>query len=85
MTGDTWHMTHGHGVRRTFPQNVSSLAIPIWELRCCEDLKEKHQCASDWMNHEGVCRTALATPGRINIYNYKDGIYTSLYEVLALT
>ena len=27
---------------------------------------------NEWMNDKGVCRTALATPGLLKIYNVED-------------
>ena len=38
-TYDTWYVTDGGGW--TFSQNVSFLALTIWDLLCCDDLEEK--------------------------------------------
>ena len=42
-------------------QNFRSLAI--WDLCCFEDLEEKDQ----WLNYEGVSRSAPATPDLLKI------------------
>ena len=62
---DMWHMTGGG--RWTFSQNFSSLALTVWEWRCSEDISTKDDWLSYLMNDEGVCRTAPATPGLLNI------------------
>ena len=41
LTRDMWHVTLGGGW--IFSQNVSSLALIVWEWRCPEDLEEKDQ------------------------------------------
>ena len=43
VTGDIWHMTHSVGW--TFSQNFSSLALPLWDWHCIEDIWTK-----GWMN-----------------------------------
>ena len=44
VTCDTWHVT-GSG-RKTFSQNLSSLALTVWEWRYDEDILTNH----DWNN-----------------------------------
>ena len=39
MTCDTWHTTHS--LRWTFSQNFSSLALPVWDWVCLEDILTK--------------------------------------------
>ena len=70
ITCDTWHLTRDTGMwhmtggeRYTFSQNVSSLALTVWEWRFVEDISTNHQ----WMNQSvsqavngGDCRTAPA-------------------------
>ena len=46
VTGVTWHVTHypWHmtlGVGWTFSQNFSSLALPVWDWQCLEDIWTK--------------------------------------------
>ena len=41
QTFDMWHVTHGGGW--TLSQNVSSLALTVWDLWCLEDWVEKDQ------------------------------------------
>ena len=65
VTGDTWHMTHSVGW--TFSQNFSSLALLVWDWQCFEYISTNHQLVSYSINHEAVCRTALATPGLLKI------------------
>ena len=56
-----------HGVLWTFSQNFRSLALTVWELNCSEDLEEKQQWVSDWINDNGVDRTAPGSPGLLII------------------
>ena len=58
---DMWHVTGGG--RWTFSKNFSSLALTAWEGLFVEYLEEKADGLSAWINDEGVCRTAPATPG----------------------
>ena len=39
----------------------------VWEWRCSEDLEEKDDWFSYWINDKGVFRTAAATPGLLKI------------------
>ena len=57
---DAWHMTCCGGWK--FSQNFSSLALTICDLWYFEDLEEKADWLSDWINYKGVFRTAPATP-----------------------
>ena len=51
-----------HGIGWTCSQNVSSLALTVWELWYFEDLEEKDHWPTDRPNDRGVCRTAPVTP-----------------------
>ena len=46
------------GGRWTFSQQVSSLALTVWEWRCFKDLEEKDDSVGFLINYQGVCRTA---------------------------
>ena len=71
LTSDTWHMTHIVGW--TFSQNVSSLALPVWDWQCFEYISTSHEWVSQSVNYEAVYRTAPATPGLLkNLYIYKN-------------
>ena len=59
MKRDTWY-----GV--TFFQNVSSLALTVWERQCFEEWEEKDHRVTCLINDKGVCKTAPATPGLLN-------------------
>ena len=61
MTYDTLHMTGW--VMWTFSQNLSSLALTVWDWRCFEDLEENDESVNELFIDKGVCRTAPATPG----------------------
>ena len=72
VTHDTWHLT-GQG-RWNFCQNFSSLALTglmgQWEVILCQPLwsyrqfrKRMSHSINQWINYEGVYRTAPATPG----------------------
>ena len=65
MTRDTWHMTHSVG--RTFSQNFSSLALPVWDWQCLEYISTNHELMNQSVDDGGDCRTAPATPGLLNI------------------
>ena len=43
----------------------------VWDLWYIEDLEEKDESISELINYKGVCRTALATPGLLNIPRVK--------------
>ena len=45
-----WHMTYDTWWGWTFCQNVSFLAVKVWEWQCLEDSEQKDQ----QMNDEGV-------------------------------
>ena len=62
VTRYTWHVTCCGGW--TLPQNFSSLALVVCDLRYLEDWKKK-ACK---LNNNGVCRTAPATPGLLITY-----------------
>ena len=47
VTRDTWHMTHSVG--RTFSQNFSSLALPVWDWQCLEYISTNHRWVNEWM------------------------------------
>ena len=45
MTHDPWHVTHGGG--QTFSQNVSSIAVMVWERHCFDYIFTM----DDWLSH----------------------------------
>ena len=47
MTHDTWHLTHSVGL--TFSKNFSSLALPVWDWQCIEDIWTKSS-VNQWIN-----------------------------------
>ena len=53
-------MTHVAGW--TFSQNLSSLALPVWDWECLEDILTKGSF-NELINYMAVCRTAPSTPG----------------------
>ena len=53
MTHDMWHMTRWGG--GTYSQNFSSLALTVSDLWYHEDMDEKADILTDWMN-ESVTR-----------------------------
>ena len=61
MTRDLWHMTQWGG-GWTFSPNFSSLALTVSDLWYYEDMEEKADLVTEWISHEAVYRTALATP-----------------------
>ena len=67
MTPDTWHMTCDMLGRWTCSQNFRPLALTVCNLWYYEDLEEKADLLTDWLNQwindEAVYRTAPATPG----------------------
>ena len=73
MTCDTWHVTHGGGW--TISKNFRSPALKVWNKQCLEDYEQKDdqlsQWINQWINHKGVCRTALATPGLLISFHAK--------------
>ena len=60
VTCDMWYMTHD-SAGWTFFQNVSFLALPVWDRQWLEDIETKVS-VTEWMNYIGDCRTAPATP-----------------------
>ena len=67
MTRDTWHVTRDKWHVTclwgwTFSQSFSSLALTVCDLWYKEDLEEKDDSVTEWINHEAVYRTAPATP-----------------------
>ena len=62
MTHDTWC-----GVRWTFSQNFSSIALTVLDLYCFKYLEEKDQLVNNRINDEAFCRTAPATPGLLTV------------------
>ena len=42
----------------------------VCDLSYLEDWEEKDHGPTDLINNEGVCKTAPATPGLLNIYFY---------------
>ena len=64
MTRDTWHVT----------PYTRHLTRDMWHLtcdRCLEDLEEKERL----INYGGICRTAPATPGLLNIQKSNQSLY----------
>ena len=51
------------GGRWTSSQNFKSLAPTVLESMSFEDLEENYDCLSKRLNHDGVWKTAPATPG----------------------
>ena len=64
----------------TFSQNVSSLALTVWEQKGFEDLEEKD--VSELINYKGVCRTAPATPGLLNVFTKDDSISQLMNQLI---
>ena len=65
VTGDMWHVTHDkwhltYFGAWTFSQNFSSLALTVSDLWYYEDLEEKSDLISEWINDKAVYRTAPA-------------------------
>ena len=48
-------------------RHVSSSALTVWDRQCLEDSELKDHLMNQLMNHEGVYRTAPATPGLLTI------------------
>ena len=44
-------------------KNVSSLALTVWKFECFESLEKNYDSMNEINKYEGVCRTALVTPG----------------------
>ena len=76
MTCDTGNVTHDGGWK--FSKNFSSLALTVWDKWCFEDWEEKDDFKStQLMSDKGVCRTAPATPGLLNIQHYPNPFYNA--------
>ena len=58
VTHNTWHMTHGGG------EHVSSPALMVWDWQCLEDSEQKDHRLNEWINNEGVCKTARLKVGK---------------------
>ena len=54
-----------------------SLALMVCDLLCFEDLEEKDRCLKQSVIDGGVCRTAPATPGLLNMQDKGWKINTS--------
>ena len=71
VTHDTWHVTRWGGW--TFSQNFSSLALTVFLFMILWRYGGKGSLTyrmNELIRDEAVYRTALATPGLLNIYNY---------------
>ena len=55
MACDMWHVTHDSGRMWTFSQNVSFIALTVWEWRCSEDIFTNHQSAKYSVNQLQEC------------------------------
>ena len=70
----------------TFSQNVSSVALTVWDRQCFEDTFTKDQSVTQLINYKGFCRTVPATPGLLTISSDNDGISNvtdfSLYLII---
>ena len=62
-TCDMWQVTCGVGW--TLSRNVISLGLTVCFKWYVEDLEEKDDLINEWMSDNSVCRTALATPGKL--------------------
>ena len=51
--------------------------MTVWEQKGFEDLEEKD--VSELINYKGVCRTAPATPGLLNVSKTSLGIMIFFY------
>ena len=73
MTCDKLHMTHG--VRWTFSQKLSSLALKVCHIWYFEDLEENDDLftlLTKWINDKAVCRTDPATLGLLLTQTFKS-------------
>ena len=64
VTCDRWNVIHGGGW--TFSQNLSSLALTVWDRQCLQDSEQKGHSINKLNNHQGVYKRALATLGLLN-------------------
>ena len=74
LTPDMWHLTYDmfHLTHRgwwTLCKNFKFLALTVWVWRFCEDSKQKDHLLNQLISEKGVCRTAPATQGLLNILN----------------
>ena len=53
MTCDMWHVTYGGGW--TFSQNVSSLALAVWDRQYLEDTEQKGDRMNQLVNKWQIC------------------------------
>ena len=76
-----------HSVGWTFSQNFSSLALPVWDWECLEDIltlkNHFNHFNTELMNDRGDCRTAPATPGLLDIYMYSKDTHVIMEPLLA--
>ena len=55
------------GVGLTVSHNFRSLTLTVCERQCFEEISKRDHLIAESVSNEGVCRTALATPGLLNI------------------
>ena len=64
VTRDMWHMTNDSWGEGTFSQNFSSLALPVWEWTCYDDIFTKadsvNQSINEWWRY---LKNSPAAPG----------------------
>ena len=92
VTGDTWHVT---GDRRQVTcdtwhivwdehshKNFSSLALPVLNWQCIEDILGKGWL-TDRLNHKPVFRAAPATPGLLTTSQHINTVFKKkvLYQI----
>ena len=70
VTCDTWRVIHDiwHMVGGEHSQNFSSPAFTVWDGQSLEDSELKDHSINEWMNHEGVYRTAPAPIPHTQLY-----------------
>ena len=74
-----WHMTPDMWGDVNILSKFLFLALTVWEWRCLEDVKEKDELLTHWINYNGVCRTALATPSLLKRYNIEYKLNFEIY------
>ena len=57
----------------------------VWDLWCFEDLEEKDETINQLNYDGGVCRTAPATPGLLNILKKKKILFKIISQTLKET
>ena len=71
-TCDMWHMIHDRWGKWTFSQNVSFLALTVWEWRCFEDIFAKDHWLNWWLmkvfNRPSVAGAILQTV--LSLFNW---------------